>query len=246
MSVSCGFFNSVDGDRVYNADDLSNFFSGVLDDGVIKGYDGGLEVVANSGMTVNVSGGKAICLGKYLKNIGTYEVSFNVGGTLPRYDAVVIRADLTNRSMGIFSKKGTEASSPAYPTILDTDTVKELCLAYIYVGAGATGIVAANITDKRADESVCGYCHFTNVSDQLATYRNTAALSFGDDTATIGIDEYGANSTLLVYLNGYLLTAGTDYTVSGSGSTATVTLAHAMLTNNDNVLEFVVQNIELG
>lgn len=246
MSVSCGFFNSVDGDRVYNADDLSNFFSGVLDDGVIKGYDGGLVVSASSGTTVSVAGGKAVCLGKYIKNIGTYELTLSAGGTQPRYDAIVVGTDLSERTATIYVKKGTESSSPAYPTILDTDTVKELCLAYIYVGAGATSIVAANITDKRADESVCGYCHFTNVSDQLATYRNTAALSFGDDTATIGIDEYGANSTLLVYLNGYLLTAGTDYTVSGSGSTATVTLAHAMLTNNDNVLEFVVQNIELG
>ena len=34
--IRYGFFNSESGDRVYNADDFSNFFEGVIGDGIFK------------------------------------------------------------------------------------------------------------------------------------------------------------------------------------------------------------------
>ena len=36
--IKTGFFNSINGDRGYNADDMSDYFKGLLTDGVFKNY----------------------------------------------------------------------------------------------------------------------------------------------------------------------------------------------------------------
>ena len=64
--LKCGFFNSIDGDRVYGAEDLNNFFEGIISDGIFRNYKRELKVTAPGGMTVRVLTGKAICLEKYI------------------------------------------------------------------------------------------------------------------------------------------------------------------------------------
>ena len=66
MSVNSGFFNAVNGDRTYNADDLSQFFDGIISDGIFKYFKNELKVTANKGLSVRVLNGKAIVLGKYV------------------------------------------------------------------------------------------------------------------------------------------------------------------------------------
>ena len=105
MSITSGFFNSINGDRKYNADDINEFFVGVLNDGIIKHYDSELEVEAGSDMTVNVKGGKAICLGKYIKNTGFLSLPIEASEDQPRYDAIVVGVDLENRTADIYVKK---------------------------------------------------------------------------------------------------------------------------------------------
>jgi hypothetical protein len=48
-----------------------------------------------------------------------------------------------------------------------TETVKEYCLAYIYVGAGVSEITASAIEDTRADEALCGWV--TGLITQIST-----------------------------------------------------------------------------
>ena len=49
--------------------------------------------------------------------------------------------------------------------MIRTETVKEYCLAYIYIKAGATAITASDIEDTRADEALCGWV--TGLIEQL-------------------------------------------------------------------------------
>ena len=58
--VTYGFFNSVDGDRKYSADQMSNYFKGLISDGVYEGLGSALVVTAGDGMAVNVGTGRAI------------------------------------------------------------------------------------------------------------------------------------------------------------------------------------------
>lgn len=246
MSTTSGFFNSINGDRTYNADDLTNFFDGVLNDGVFKNYDASLEVSAGTGMAVSVGGGKALVFGKYILNTGALELTLEGSGTLPRYDAVVCGVDLEERTGTIYIKTGTEASSPSYPALINTASTKEICLAYIYVGAGVTSIITANITDTRADESVCGFVKLTNVAASLEVFRNNVEITTaGTSTVSIGIPEFDAeNDQLFVYLNGTLLQLTNEYTISGTGSAAQIELIHAIQETNDNWITFVVYKLE--
>jgi hypothetical protein len=247
MSVKSGFFNSVNGDRTYNADDINEFFDGVYSDGVFKGYDATLEVTPGEGMSISVAGGKALALGKYIRNNGALNLSISGSGTLPRYDAVVAGVELEERAGDIYIKEGTPASSPAYPEILDTATKKELCLAYIYVAAGATTITESNITDTRADESVCGYVQLTNVSAVPKIYRNSVEITTaGTSNVSIGIPEFDAgNDELFVYLDGGLLIEAEDYTITGTGSTASINLINSIQYTNDNWFNFIVLKGEI-
>lgn len=157
MAITYGFFNSVNGDRVYNADQMSEYFNGLVSDGVFEGVGDGLQVVPHSGMTVNVSSGRAIVRSKWIENDAALTVDITQAHpTLNRYTAVIIRLDVTNREITITTKDGTAAASPAKPSMTDNVTTKELCLAYIYIKAGATSITAANIQDMRSS-SKCGW-----------------------------------------------------------------------------------------
>lgn len=236
--VKSGFFNSVNGDRAYNADDLSGYFDGMLTEGVFKYYMGELAVAAGTGMSVVVASGKAIIKSKFVLNTDILTLPISSAEAQPRYDAVVVGVDLTTRTGDIYIKKGTAAAVPEYPTMDDG----EKCLAYVSVPANAT---AVTVTDKRSDASVCGYVALTNLSAAMQTYRsNVPITSMNVSTVLIGIPAYNADTdTLLVYLNGVLMAESTEYTVTGTGSGAQINLVNPIVNTNlagQNVFNFIV------
>ena len=161
MAIKYGFFNSVNGDRKYNADDISNFFIKLISDGVFPTPATNLQVVESSGMKVNVSAGWGFIRCKYVYNT-TYE-SLAIEPSdlvLNRIDRVVMRLDpaVSARNIILTVKKGTPAATPEPPELTRiSDGIYELSLAQIAVNAGATAITQAEITDERPDADVCGY-----------------------------------------------------------------------------------------
>lgn len=74
-----------------------------------------------------------------------------------RIDRVVLRYDAAARQTRLQVLEGTpDSASPTAPAITRTALVYDLCLAEITRPAGSTAITAADITDTRADEAVCG------------------------------------------------------------------------------------------
>ena len=59
MAFSYGFYNSLNGDRKYDSEDLSRMFDGIIYDGVIGAVGDTFAVKAGTGNTVNVSSGRA-------------------------------------------------------------------------------------------------------------------------------------------------------------------------------------------
>lgn len=171
MAITYGFFNSVNGDRLYNADDISNYFLKLISNGVFATPANAMQVQAGSGMTVNVSAGWGFINCKWLNNDAAYSLTLDAADiVLHRIDRIVLRlnADSTLRNMEIAVKKGASAANPQPPSLTRVSGgVWELSLARIDVFAGATEITQANIYDERPDTSVCGWV--TGLIDQIDT-----------------------------------------------------------------------------
>ena len=74
-----------------------------------------------------------------------------------RIDRVVLRYDAAARQTRLQVLEGTpDSASPTAPAITRTALVYDLCLAEITRPANSTAISAADVTDTRADEDVCG------------------------------------------------------------------------------------------
>ena len=76
--------------------------------------------------------------------------------TLPRIDRVVLQFDTAANLTAVKLKPGTPAAAPEPPTILQNHNQYELGLCTVSVPAGSSVITAADITDTRADDAVCG------------------------------------------------------------------------------------------
>ena len=77
-------------------------------------------------------------------------------GTLPRIDRVVLQFDTAANLTAVKLKPGTPAAAPEPPAILQNHNQYELGLCTVSVPAGSSVVTAADITDTRADEAVCG------------------------------------------------------------------------------------------
>ena len=206
MSITCGFFNSVNGDRTYNADDLNNFFNGLLDEGVFKNYNSGLEVVAHGGdMSVDVLGGKACILGKFVRNTSTFNLPVEVPIYGTRTDSVVVAVDLLERTASMYIKPGS-----THPII--SDTYKEIILATITVSAQDYEITSYDITDTRANENLCGWVKLTNLQPKQVVFTSQQEVAANVDTVYFNYEAYDPSvDTVEVYLNGLRLYEGVDY-----------------------------------
>ena len=173
MAITYGFWNALkqsDGtyDRVYNSDQISEMFEGLLSDGVFESVGDALIVKEKSGLTVEVGTGRAWIGDRWMKNDAKLDITLAAAHlTLNRWSAIVIKADYSNRVITIEEKAGTPATTPTKPTMTYNDSIKEKCLAYVYVGKGVTSITQTNITDCRADTSVCGWV--TGIIKQVNT-----------------------------------------------------------------------------
>lgn len=173
MAITYGFFNAIkqsDGsyDRTYNADQMSLYFEGLVSDGVYENVGDAMQVVASTGMEVQVKSGRMLIGSKWVKNDAAYQITLNSSHvTLNRYTAIVVRLDLSTRTISIIAKDGDNATDPTKPTMTNSQTIKEMCLAYIYVGRGVTSISQANIEDTRPDNNVCGWV--TGIVQQVDT-----------------------------------------------------------------------------
>ena len=169
MALTSGFFNSVSGDRTYNADQISSMFEGLISDGIYEDVGDAFQVTADSGMNVLVGTGRAMLNGgKWAKNTAPITVEINAAHVLlPRYTAIVLRLNISDRSVSVETIDGTAASTPTKPAIVRNSTSWDLLLAFVYVAAGATSITQANIEDQRANTTYCGWV--TGIVEQVDT-----------------------------------------------------------------------------
>lgn len=145
----------------YDADDASGFLSTRLS-GVYSAEED-FSVTAQGGLSVQVSAGQAWVRPARFKG---RSIIMEQPGTLTltaadavrsRIDRIVLRYDAAAKKTRLQVLDGTpDSAAPAAPEISRTELVYDLCLAEIRRPAGSTSVTAADITDTRADETVCG------------------------------------------------------------------------------------------
>lgn len=148
MAITYGFYNSMNGDRKYNAFQMSSIFDGVIRDGVFQSIGGYLATKPGEGMQVIVSPGKAWFDHTWTVNDADLPLEIAQSDlTLSRYDAVVLETDATKsvRENSIKVLKGTPASDPQKPTLINKGDVHQHPLAYILVPGGSSSIQVQNI-----------------------------------------------------------------------------------------------------
>ena len=176
MSVTSGFFNSLDSDRLYNAEQMSQILMGIIHDGVFKDVGTALKVVAYEGNTIRVGIGKAWFDNYWLYNDTILPIEMTPAAVAqPRYDAVVIDVNWGDsvRACTIITKEGTAQSSPTHPSMINSSTQKQYPLAYILRPAGSTSIIADNIEDQRGSSS----CPFIQRLDDSTTMQKKIYVS---------------------------------------------------------------------
>ena len=148
MSLSYGFFDSYNGDRVYNAEQFSSFLDGIVDDGIYSTIGNRFYVQAAGGMNVTVDSGRAWFDHTWTLNTTKYTLTVSTADTVyARIDAVVIEVNKSDRKNYIKILKGTPASSPSRPSLAKTTNRSQYALAYISVAKNATSITQSNITN---------------------------------------------------------------------------------------------------
>ena len=159
MAFTYGFYNSINGDRRYDAQQMSAIFDGIITDGVFSSVGGIFATVPGEGMTVVVKSGRAWFDHTWSYNDGAMPLSIDVADvTMKRYDAVVLEVNNSEavRENAIKVVKGTPATNPVKPGMTNTETIHQHPLAYVLVDPGVTSITADKI-DIRVGKSDCPF-----------------------------------------------------------------------------------------
>ena len=174
-----GFFNSnITGyddygnpvyDRAEEASFFAEFFADFIGNGIYPNPSTGMQVIADSGMSLLVQTGSCFINGYRGKTEeGGETVTLEKSDiSYPRIDRLVARLSIEDRNITLAVLKGIPASNPVAKSLTRNSNIFELGLADITVGKNVSVVTQANITDTRLNKNLCGIV--TGVVEQLDT-----------------------------------------------------------------------------
>lgn len=171
MGTYANFYNSDNGDRIYDAEAFAEWLKPFFKTGV---FNNELQVVASSGMNVVVKSGNAYIEGKLKKFDNETVLALEpASSTVDRIDAIVVRRNDTERDFTIQVIKGsTNAPQP-----VREGGIYDIVLAHISVPMATTEVTQALITDTRMNANICGWVvsnieevDFNQITAQFSDY----------------------------------------------------------------------------
>lgn len=137
-------------DRNYIAQQFADYFKLLVGNGVFGSPTNQLKVIPGTGLSIIVTIGWAYINGFWYYNDENKEISLVPNSTgLNRTDSIRIRYNDIDREITAIAVTGDIVP-------VRGSTIYDLILANVIVTPNAVSISAANITDTRVDESVCG------------------------------------------------------------------------------------------
>lgn len=168
-----GFFDSINGDRRYNAEDFGRMFDGLITDGIVAGYGDAFSVSKGGGLNIVVGTGKAHYRQKWLLLTEPETITLKARDQIyDRWDAVCVEVDTSDqaRRCRLVVVEGTPAASPKYPEPGNGDTQWYAIIAYVRVKKvsilGPYDINAEDIVDNRGS---VGFPYVTGVAQSTPT-----------------------------------------------------------------------------
>lgn len=194
MAVTYGFYDSLNHDRLYNAQQMSAIFDGIINDGVFMSVGNQFHTVAGTGMQVIVKSGRAWFDSTWTLNDAEYPLSIDAADMLlTRIDAVVleVNSEVATRANTIKVVKGTPASTPAKPTLTNTATIHQHALAYVTVAKNITAITNSMIeivVGKTETPYVTAILQTTDITDLFKKWENDFQVWFETVRSTLDGD----------------------------------------------------------
>lgn len=156
MTFRSGFWNSIDGDRTYSAEDMAIPFEGIVTEGVFANWGDAFKATVIDGSTITIGSGKAWVSKKWIQNDSVYQMPINVSeyasSTEPR--TVVVCLDLKVEPYYRFAQFSIEEMLyyESYTDMLNVITNRNtgrntLPLFAINFAAGDSIIQQSNITN---------------------------------------------------------------------------------------------------
>lgn len=232
-------------DRNYNADDISDWFSIVCTTGVLKG---GLQISVGTGLSINVSTGKATIKGKGYVNNATVNLSVGTAptGANPYYVPIKLQMNNEQVASGRFIELVVGSPLTTVPTISNltqNDEIYELMLGYAVIQPNAT--IVSQVVDTRGQEvcpyftAVKGYDDYYDAIVQQFQYVNTMATTGVSFVTNLPSNLYNNKYSIVeVYVNG-LREDYENYSVNTSNGFIGITFTSA---KNAGAEIFVVLN----
>ncbi|MCR6795686.1 MULTISPECIES: hypothetical protein [Bacillus cereus group] len=167
------FFNSVNGDRRYKAEDWANYFNKFITNGYFPNIASNLQVIASgTNMKVTLRAGAAWINGYMYQNTTDFDLTIQTADAVnSRKDRVVLRLDHEKRDIRAYVKKGTPSSSPVAPALQRDADAYELSVAEVYVRNGVVVITQEAVTDVRLNKDLCGVVNSLLQADTTAIFN---------------------------------------------------------------------------
>lgn len=155
MAFRSGFWNSIDGDRTYSAEDMAIPFEGIITDGVFANWGDAFKPTVTDTSTVTIGSGKAWLFHKWILNDTVYQMPINVSNYASSTEArtVVVCLNLKTKSYYRSAEFSVEEQRNygSYPDMLNyiTDRTNRymLPLFAINFAAGDSSLQQSNVTN---------------------------------------------------------------------------------------------------
>jgi hypothetical protein len=167
-------FNSVDHDRVYDAEVIAKKDSYFIPDG-INAQGGALAATADgTNMNVTIAEGMAYIQGHFYNNTAPKIMTHATADpNYDRIDRIVARLDKNQgtRAINIVIKQGTPASSPVEPSLQRDAYIVEIPIARVLITKALSTISQAKVTDERGTllDPIQYWAQIATINSLLAT-----------------------------------------------------------------------------
>ena len=96
MAWTYGFFNSVNGDRLYNSQQMSEIFEGLITDGVYENVGNKMAVQPNNGMTIQIATGRGWFGKHWVNNDSEYTLTLSTSDVILNRYVPPVRNDIND------------------------------------------------------------------------------------------------------------------------------------------------------
>lgn len=193
----CGFFNSnSEGDRPYDAEDISQMMTGMITGGVFPNV-GEKFAISVSGTEINIGTGKAWWHGKWFENTTKYTIDDGASSEYDRIDILVIEINETEEVRDGYFKivKGIPGNPAVEPILVNEGGIYQLPIAKITRIGGDIEIAKDKVK----------YLVGTTASPwaETALDPNKAVYAYVDDTEEVDLDTMVLGGTEIMKSTGF-------------------------------------------